>query len=626
MERPDTRFYKRQNPLFSRRFAVLMALCLLAFFSTPAESQRQLRPRRVVVGAESVSRVVPTAKKLDLRRQSRRRAWRRGDGIRYIPKRFYASPKLEAYLEGVKPRKPVEDPLAGAQRGFPQRRAFTAPDTNIEGLPFSGAYPPDPVVDVGPLYVIHATNTGNSSAFNIYDKSDGSLVVGSLSMDQLALSGTDCATGAGDPIVLYDEAASRWLLSEFSEFGNKLCVYISMTSDPVAGGWYAYEFSADYFPDYPKFAVWPDAYYVGTNEDSGPAVYAMDRVNMLAGSPATMQRFEVSSLNAFSFQMLTPADLDGAVPPPAGSPGIFIRHRDDEAHNSGSGNPSVDQLELFEMNVNWNTPSASQLVGPIVLNVAEFDSHLCGYTTFTCLPQPNSGIGLDPLREVVMWGLQYRNMGSYESIVGSHVTDTTGTDVAAPRWWELRRSSGGNWVVHQEGTYSPDGHNRWMSSAAMDKAGNIALAYSIASDTLNPGIRYTGRLSTDPAGVMTQGETTIVNGTGQQSSERWGDYSSLSVDPTDGCTFWYTNEYATSGGDWSTRLASFVFDGCLSGSIVLSGSSLTQDLCVPPEDLSPISVAVSGLGGFSEDVDLSVVGLPAGFSSTISTNPDPISA
>ena len=601
--------------------AGLLSLILLTAFALPAESQRQLRPRRVLVGAEVVATAKPTVKKINLRNQPRRRSWRRGEGIRYIPKRFYASPKLESYLEDLKPRSPGEDPLVGAQRSFPQRRSFTATEVNTAGLGFSGAVPPDPVVDVGPSYVIQATNTGSGSVYNIYDKSDGTLEVASLSMQDLASNGSDCAQGAGDPIVLYDEAASRWMLSEFSEFGNKLCIYISITQDPITGGWYNYEFPAPYFPDYPKYAVWTDAYYFGTNENTGPALYAVDRTRMLAGLSATMQRFTVPSLSAFSFQMLTPVDIDGATPPPAGSPGLFIRHRDDEAHNAGSANSSSDQLEIYEMSIDWNNSSLSQLNGPIVLSVAEFDSHFCGYTTFSCLPQPNGATDLDPLREVVMWGVQYRNMGTYEVIVGTHVTDTTGTDVAGVRWWELRRVPGGSWTVHQEGTYSPDGHNRWMSSAAMDQAGNIALAYSIGSTSLNPGIRYTGRLATDPAGVMTQGETIIVNGSGQQWSERYGDYSSMSVDPSDGCTFWYTNEYIGSSGNWSTRLASFAFDSCLGGSISLSGSSLTQDLCVPPNVMTAIPVAVSGLSGFADDVDLSVNGLPSGFSPSFSANP-----
>ena len=601
----------------------LVALGFLCSFMVPisAEAQRQLKPRRITVGARSMPAIKPSVRKIDLRRQQRRRAWRRGDGIKYIPKRFYVSPKVETYLKEVKPPPRVEDPLMGIQRNYPQRRAFTSPDFNIEGLAFSGATPPDTILDVGNNYVIQATNTSGGSAFNVYDKSDGSLVAGPLSMQSLATSGSDCATGAGDPIILFDEMAGRWMLSEFSDFGNKLCVYVAITSNPISGGWYAYEFQASEFPDYPKFGVWSDGYYIGTNESSGPALYVIDRSSMLVGASASMQTFSVSSLAAFGFQMVTPADHDGTLAPPVGSPGLFVRHRDDEAHNSSSSNASEDYLEIFELSVDWTNPALSQLSGPVLLPMSEFDSHLCGFTSFSCIDQPGGGPGLDPLREVSMWRVQYRNMGTYESLVGSHVTDTSGNDEAGIRWWEARKAGAGNWALHQEGTYSPDSLNRWMSSAAMDRAGNLALGYSVSSTSVYPGLRYTGRLSSDPAGVMSQGETTIVSGTGSHSSERWGDYSSLNVDPVDGCTFWYTSEYGKAGGNWATKLASFSFDGCEGGSISLAGSPLTQTVCVPPASLDPIALDVTGLGGFSGDVTLSLADLPSGFSGTFSTNP-----
>ncbi|MFP6639333.1 MAG: hypothetical protein VCC04_03740, partial [Myxococcota bacterium] len=563
-----------------------------------------------------------TVKRIDLRHAPRRAKWRRGDGIRYIPKRVHVSPKYQAHLERVKPRPAGDDPLLQIQRDFPQWRSFDAPDLNQDGLGFTGATPPDPVLDVGPSYVIQAVNTTSGSSFNIYDKSDGTLVVGPLSMESLASGNSDCGTGNGDPIVLYDEMAGRWLLSEFSDFGNKMCVYISISADPIQGGWYAYEFEAPSFPDYPKYAVWPDGYYVGTNEFPTPALYVMDRQAMLAGNLATMQSFAVPSLAGFAFQMLNPADHDGAAPPPVGSPGYFLRHVDDEAHDPNGASASQDYLEIYEVSVNWTTPNASQLSGPTALPMVEFDSDLCGLLTFSCLPQPNGATGLDPLREVVMWRPQYRNMGTHESIVGSQVTDTNGFDAAGVRWWELRKTGAGPWTLHQEGTYSPDSHNRWMSSIAMDKDGNIALGYSVGSSSLNAGIRYTGRLSTDPAGVMTQSETTIANGGSQQWNDRWGDYSSMNVDPSDGCTFWYTNEYMPAGGNgnWTTKIASFAFDECLGGTVSLSGTNLNQAICANG-DLSPIEVDVVGLGGFVDDVTLSLQGLPSDVTGTFSSNP-----
>lgn len=601
-------------------WGALLLVVPLLLVSVSAEGQGRSKPRRLEVGARALSPAVPTARRVDLRHMPRRPRWRRGDSIRYIPKRAYLSDKHRSHQRRVKAPTGVEDPLAGLQRSFPQQRAFDEIELNQDGLGFSGATPPDPVLDVGPSYVIQAINTTSGSSFSIYEKTQGILVSGPLSMQGLAGVNSDCATGAGDPVVLYDEMAGRWLLSEFSDFGNKLCVYISISGDPVQGGWYAYEFEAPSFPDYPKFSVWHDGYYVGTNEYPSPALYVFDRQSMLLGQSATAQRFTIPSLSGFAFQMLTPADHDGSLPPPADSPAYFIRHRDDESHNPGGPNPSNDFLEIYEVSVDWSNSGLSELAGPTQVVMAEFDSNLCGLLSFSCVAQPSGGTPLDPLREVVMWRPQYRNMGSYELIVGSHVTDANGLDRAGIRWWELRKAGGGPWTLHQEGTYSPDDISRWMSSIATDKFGNMALGYSVSSAFISPGIRYTGRLSTDPAGVMSQPETVIAAGLGEQSMDRWGDYSSLNVDPTDGCTFWYTNEYvASANGSWGTKIASFKFDDCLTGTVSLTGSRLNQSICAPG-DLSPMEIEVVGLGGFSDDVTLTLTGLPTGFTASFSSN------
>ncbi len=204
--------------------------------------------------------------------------------------------------------------------------------------------------------------------------------------------------------------------------------------------------------------MWPDAYYISTNE-SLPAVYALGRGDMLTGGAATSQRFTAPALAGFSFQALTPSDIDGATVPPLGSPGYFIRHRDDESHNAGSNNATQDFLEIWEFDVDFATPGNSTFTGPTNIAVTEFDSALCGLTSFVCFPQPGTGTTLDPLREVVMWRSQYRNFGSHETIVGNFVTDVDDNDRGGIRWFELRRT-GGAWSLFQEGTYSPDTTNR----------------------------------------------------------------------------------------------------------------------------------------------------------------------
>ncbi|HBL27659.1 MAG TPA: hypothetical protein DD490_12550, partial [Acidobacteria bacterium] len=350
-----------------------------------------------------------------------------------------------------------------------------------------------------------------------------------------------------------DQLADRWFLSEFSNSGNRMCVYISQTSDPISGGWFAYQFTAPSFPDYPKFGVWPDAYYASSNESS-PAAYAFDRIQMLAGSPATAQRFSAPDLAAFGFQALIPADADGATPPPGGAPNPFMRHRDDEAHNAGSNDTTRDFLEIWNYHVDFATPANSTFTGPVNIPVTSFDSELCGFTSFNCFPQQGSGTTLDPLREVVMNRLQYRNFGTHQTLVGNFVTDVDGTNHGGIRWFELR-NTGSGWSVHQEGTYAPDVHSRWMGSAAMDGGGNIAVGYSVSSTTMFPSIRYTGRRASQPLGTV-EPEISIIAGTAANGSNRWGDYAALAVDPVDDSTFWMTTQYSPASS-WATRIATF---------------------------------------------------------------------
>ena len=191
--------------------------------------------------------------------------------------------------------------------------------------------------------------------------------------------------------------------------------------------------------------------------------------------------------------------------------------------------------------------------------MSEFDSTLCGLTSFSCIPQPGTGVKLDPLREVIMNRLAYRNFGNRQVLVGNFSTDVGG-DRSGVRWFELRKT-GASWTLFQEGTYGSGTLNRWMGAIAMDKSGNIALGYNVANSSTYPGIRYAGRLSTDPLGGLPQGEHTIVSGSASNGSNRYGDYSAMSIDPADDCTFWFTGEW-NAGSSWSTRIAKFKFDQC----------------------------------------------------------------
>lgn len=515
---------------------------------------------------------VPTRIDVDLRDLPRAPEWKPGDPIKEVPRRHT---HLRPHLTPFQPAHPVSgpDPLLALQEQLVRGTTdpgFGTPILNLDAQLFTGVNPPDPVGDVGPNHYIQMINAGGGSRFVVYDKTDGSILAGPTFLN--TLGAPPCDNGGGDPMVLYDPMADRWLLSEFPPFPTmRLCVYISQTNDPISGGWFAYQFTTPNFPDYPKYAVWPDAYYVSTNE-SVPRAYALDRTRMLAGLSATAQRFAAPDLAGFPFQALLPSDLDGASPPPAGAPNYFIRHRDDEVHGPNPNNPTQDFLEIFEFHVDFATPANSTFSStPLSIPIAEISSELCGLSSFSCFPQPGTGTRLDPLREVVMFRLAYRNFGGHETLVGNLVTDADGEPDTPPdnerggvRWFELRKSGAEAWSLFQEGTYSPDTTNRWMASIAMDTAGNIALGYSVTSGSVFPGLRYVGRLAGDPAGTLPQGEYTLVNGTASNASNRWGDYAAMSIDPADDCTFWFTSMYSPASS-WRTRLASFRFEDCSLG-------------------------------------------------------------
>jgi hypothetical protein len=491
--------------------------------------------------------------------------WQPGDPIKEIPRRSTKVPPP------VPEPPPMADPLLWLRSTAKAPNVIGPPILNFNGGGFSGVNPPDTVGDVGPIHYIQLINFSSGTQMRIYDKTNGTLVAGPIALDTLGAP-APCNAGLGDPVVLWDQLANRWLVSEFSTSGNRMCVYISQTADPVGGGWFGYAMQALSFPDYPKYGVWPDAYYAGTNESTA-AAYAMDRSAMLTGAPATLQRFSVlPPLSGFGFEGIQPADADGALAPPAGSPGMFWRHRDSEAHGS-PGAP--DTVQYYELHVDFAVPANSTFTGPIDIPVTEFDSSLCGLTSFNCFAQPGSGVTLDPLREPIMHRAQYRNRGTHEVVVGSFVTDVDGANHGGVRWFEARKTGAGPYTLFQEGTVSPDSTDRWMSSIAMDGSGNIALGYNvvneIAGQQVFPGLRYTGRVSTDPPGTMAS-EQVIVSGTASNNSNRYGDYSSLNVDPVNECTFWWTGEY-NAAGTWSTRIATFTFPNpeCIPVPVQLQG-------------------------------------------------------
>ena len=448
---------------------------------------------------------------------------------------------------------------------------------NWEGVSnLNGVLPPDTDGDVGINNYFQIINL----SFEIWDKQGNSLY-GPFDNSTIwdGFTGDWTGTNDGDPVVLYDQAADRWLVSQFSlphTQGFKILppyyelIAISKTSDPT-GEWYQYAFQFDdYMPDYPKLAVWPDGYYMADNGFNQGVVFAsagatsFERDKMLVGDPnARMVYFPVANeTNGNEAGSMLPSDWDGAATPPSGSPNYFTYYQDD----SDSGIPD-DRLRLWEFHVDWTTPSNSTFTLVNTLNTDPFDSNV------GTIPQPGTTQELDNLADRLMFRLQYRNYGDYQAMVTNHTVNVSGH--AAVRWYELR-NTGSGWSIYQQGTYSPDSDNRWMASVALDGYGNIGMEYSVSSSSTYPSLRYTGRFKDDPLGTMTITEGTIIAGSGSQtnSAGRWGDYSSMSVDPNDDATFWATNEYmqTTSSADWQTRIGAISFGVDLNLKVFLEGS------------------------------------------------------
>ena len=448
--------------------------------------------------------------------------------------------------------------------------------------------PPDPVGDVGPNHYVEMINL----VFAVYDK-QGNKLLGPVDTGTLwqGFSIPDCTDPSGDPVVLYDQLEDRWLLSQFTTRGPIFynCVAISQTGDPT-GAYFRYAFSAGpFFPDYPKYGVWRKSYVLtsrdfGNDGSYGISVYALEKNKMIAGNPnARSAHFFLDSavvpINLIGDGLL-PVDIDGERQPKDGAAIPVIGTQDD---GGPYGAPS-DALNVWELSIKWQFSPVAAIAFRGSLPVDSFDSIFpCGVVPGSqppsardCLPEPGVTDGsryLDILsyRQRPTWRLAYRNFGGYEALVTNQSVEAL-PGVAGVRWYEIRRTNG-QYSVFQQGTYAPnDGVHRWMGSIAMDHNGNMALGYSVVNGVdVRPGIRYTGRSAGDAAGQMTLGEGTIIDGTGVQltTSSRWGDYTSMNVDPTDDCTFWYVNEYYQVDGvigvntaPFQTRIGSFRLPGC----------------------------------------------------------------
>ena len=541
-----------------RRTLAIVTLLTLCFATWPASAfgQRQLPPQAIEHRAEASPEVHHDTTTRPLREmfdRGEKPAPARG-GRDFEPGR--PEPVGNAQPKGI-------DPLAERSIGSPN--TFADPKASTVGTPVDPSArvaPPDTTGDLGPNHYVQWVNL-RYSIYTITRDSNNeitgfSLVPGFPKQGNVVWQGFGgrCQSdNDGDPIVQYDQLADRWVLTQFAVSATPFtqCVAVSTSPDPT-GTYHRYAFSYNRdFNDYPKMGVWPDAYYITYNmfkngrSFSGNRVCAFERDRMLNGLSARQL-----CANTNAGHSLEPADLEGSTLPPAGSRNFLL-------------SITSTALQFWRFAVNWSAGTGS-LTGPTnVAGVAAF-SRACGGGT--CIPQPGTSQQLDSLADRLMYRLSYRNFGTHESLVINHSVATGG--VSAIRWYELRNASGqtlnsANPVVHQQGTFSPSADHRWMGSAAIDKTGGIAVGYNISSSAIKPSIRFAYRAPTDPLGTMGN-ETEALAGPGVQtpSLSRWGDYSTISVDPVGGCTMVFTSQFQPANGNfnWSTFIYSFKLTTC----------------------------------------------------------------
>jgi len=443
-------------------------------------------------------------------------------------------------------------------------------------------FPPDANGASGPNHFMQTINT----VYAIYSKT-GNLMAGPSNLNLLFSGVTGATCNDGDPVVLYDEQAARWLVVEFSICGanDYMLFAVSQTNDPT-GSWHRYSFDVDDMPDYEKIGIWQDGYYMGTNNGGAGKkdIYVVERTKMLSGLTAQMVGFDNPwrPTTIDGFMCVPPVDNDGPFAP-AGSPGLFITINDDAIAGG------TDQLWIYALTVNWTSPTSSTFTRIQQLAVPAFNSNFGA--NWDNIKQQGTTRELDAIPQVIMNAPQYRNFGTYQTLVCCHTVDVDNTDHGGVRWYELRKTTG-TWSLRQSGTYAPDAHSRWMGSIRLNGQNEIGLGYSVSSTSLYPGIRYTGQSATAyaaGAGILDLAEQTVVTGAYSQTSyNRWGDYAGISVDPTDDKTFWFTTEYIGASQARKTRVCSFQV-----GSAPAQPDLVTQSPLVSPSSVQDGSTTTS---------------------------------
>jgi hypothetical protein len=456
----------------------------------------------------------------------------------------------------------------------------------------SGSFPPDPTGAVGPNHYVHSVN----ALVKIFDKTGG-LLVGPVNLGAFLGS-----TSFGDPIVLYDQLADRWIVSGFGNLNasNDLLYGVSETSDPT-GSYNVYSYTFSSLPDYPHYAVWHDGYY-GTINLGGFASLGvvMERDVMLAGGPdPQILMFSLPDIVDNPNQVKSPAaaNLLGTTVDTS-LPG-YITYLQDDAW----GGIGFDHLKVWEIAVDWDDINSSTISAPQEIPTDPFDSSELFGDGNGAIRQPGTSQRLAGHGGIISYAANYRPFDDHNSWVITFNTFIDDNETGGIRWIELRNDlATTDWSIFQEGTFAiADGHSRLMSSAAMDAAGNIGMAYTTASETLPVSLRYTGRFNDDPLGQMTVAETVIIDGPGvRNNANRYGDYSHMTMDP-DNFTFWFTSDYFSSTNQWRTQIASFQLSGGF-------GSDVGPIAITTPEDgaLTTTEIVSIDIRNFGTDAQTSI--------------------
>ncbi|HEU0209644.1 MAG TPA: dockerin type I domain-containing protein [Candidatus Udaeobacter sp.] len=563
----------------------LLLLVAFTMYSGPsAFAQKPKQSAKLSAKPEILRLIGPVSLDMDLRR------------LPNIPQEGEEEEEEEMRTRYPFPRRGLpatNDPIQAVRQAIASAINMPAPIATYPGITSAqsgcGCLPPDTNGDVGPNHYIQTVN----SRFKITNKTGTELLAPTTYNSLFSAMGPTTPCGAnqnrGDPIAFYDHLADRWVLSDFAfpAFPGASfyqCVGVSKTSDPVSGGWWLYAIQVDpsnptYLGDYPKFGLWPDAYYFSVNmflnntTFTGVRVFALPRNAMINGTGAPNAggiAFSIAPATLGDTYSLNPATFRTGDMPAVGTPEYFL------AINSSAVAGTVEnKVFVWRFHVDFATPANSTFGvganhaadGSITVNnfVDAFQS-----TTSAIVPQNGTTVTLDTLGDKIMYPVVYHKRNGIESLWADHTINNNqnGTGPTAIRWYQFNVTGGvipATPAQQQTWNNAGDGFWRWMPSIAVDAQGNMAIAYSTSSSTTEPSIRYAGRLATDPANSLAQGEATMTAGGGHQtsSSGRWGDYSALGIDPADGMTFWHTNEYysATGVGAWNTRIGNFRFPG-----------------------------------------------------------------